>query len=637
MSKFNFNNVLSRKIGIHFIGIAALLLFFCSAFVAFPAKASAEDTGFVITDYYVEGDWHDNNVVTVREHIEVDFKEKRHGIFRSFPDRFYLGAAAYGGKETLTYYSKVKNIHVEEDKYSVDTEDGYTTIKIGNKYKTVTGKKSYDISYDFVIPDDRIDTMDFIYYSPLGAQWDTQIKHFSFSFLFDKDLPEDTINKINFYSGEHGSEENALNVTYDVTSNEIYGEASNIGPQNAITFYSSLPEGFFVKEKSVKPYLLYVFTALLFLSSAATIAMALFKKKKHIVQTVQFYPPENFTSAEVGVVMDESTDDVDMASLIPYWAAKGYITIAEDDKKSITLHKVKELPEDAPDYQLTLYDAFFKKDTCVLKRLGSRFAERYTQAKSELGSEFTDDKELSTGSGKAFLMGLLVSLSYFVILSSNTRLKFFDDYILGLFGAGALLVISIVHITMYGNMRYRKKRIIFYLIAVGLGLITYLNVWLCSGSQYNYFYSQKFMSILFLVAFGATALSGRIITETDYKIELLGKLFGLREFIRVAEKPRLEMLINENPDYYYEILPYAMVFGMADEWAKRFEDFKMESPQWYHSRSDDMMFNALLFQQTLTHSVVKPVQVANAKAAASHSSSGGFSGGGGGGGGGGSW
>lgn len=119
---------------------------------------------------------------------------------------------------------------------------------------------------------------------------------------------------------------------------------------------------------------------------------------------------------------------------------------------------------------------------------------------------------------------------------------------------------------------------------------------------------------------------------------------GLRQFIQTAELPQLKMLVDENPSYYYGVLPYAMAFGMMDEWAKRFEGMAIPEPDWYLS-DDHSMFTLMYLNHQMNHHIQKPINdikvaaaAAEMKAAASSSSGGGgFSGGGAVGGGGGSW
>ena len=44
-----------------------------------------------------------------------------------------------------------------------------------------------------------------------------------------------------------------------------------------------------------------------------------------------------------------------------------------------------------------------------------------------------------------------------------------------------------------------------------------------------------------------------------------------KEFLENVEKDKLEELINEMPNYFYDILPYTYVFNISKKWIKKFE------------------------------------------------------------------
>lgn len=66
-------------------------------------------------------------------------------------------------------------------------------------------------------------------------------------------------------------------------------------------------------------------------------------------------------------------------------------------------------------------------------------------------------------------------------------------------------------------------------------------------------------------------LSGKLYRRTDYCVALSGRCIGLRETLKTARKDEVEMLCRENPEYYYDILPYLQVFGITQIWKDRFQ------------------------------------------------------------------
>ena len=85
---------------------------------------------------------------------------------------------------------------------------------------------------------------------------------------------------------------------------------------------------------------------------------------------------------------------------------------------------------------------------------------------------------------------------------------------------------------------------------------------------------------------------------TEYGRKITEHLLGLKEFISKAEIDQLKRMIDSNPQYYYHILSYAIVFNLEDKWAKKFSDIKLEQPSWY--QSDYGLLNAYIYGSMLS-------------------------------------
>lgn len=62
---------------------------------------------------------------------------------------------------------------------------------------------------------------------------------------------------------------------------------------------------------------------------------------------------------------------------------------------------------------------------------------------------------------------------------------------------------------------------------------------------------------------------------TEYGAYIIPRCEGFRQFLSVAEKDRLEMLLDENPNYYFDVLPYAHALRVSDIWKKKFDHLKV--------------------------------------------------------------
>ena len=125
--------------------------------------------------------------------------------------------------------------------------------------------------------------------------------------------------------------------------------------------------------------------------------------------------------------------------------------------------------------------------------------------------------------------------------------------------------------------------------------------------------------------------------RTKYGNEMLGKLKGFKNFLETVEKEKLESMVLENPNYFYDILPFSYVLGISDKWIEKFESISLQAPSWYDSSNAFDISNFGTFVNSTMSSAKSVMSSSPSSGSSGSSSGGGSSGGGSGGGGGGSW
>jgi uncharacterized membrane protein len=143
------------------------------------------------------------------------------------------------------------------------------------------------------------------------------------------------------------------------------------------------------------------------------------------------------------------------------------------------------------------------------------------------------------------------------------------------------------------------------------------------------------------------ALSPRMPARTAKGTAALAQARGFRLYLETAEAEQLRF--EEGEDLFSRYLPYAIVFGVAERWAKVFarlaaSGVEVATPTWYVS-SNPAFYGGGFDYNGFGRSMDSFANVTSGSLAAATPSSsgssgfggGGFSGGGGGGGGGGSW
>ena len=624
-------------------------LLFSFALLLVSASVFADLGGFYYEKVKYEAFVHKNNEWDVKETFVINFLEPRHGFYRFVPIKFSLWhdvTKGSGEKDRVEfpYIVDIDDVEVTGGPIHEETEemDNYI-IQIGDEDRTVEGLQTYVISYKFKYPDDRVQTKDLLFHTILGADFKEDIRHFDFKIEFEKPLPQKAVDNLKWYSGRYGDQSNIIPILYEATPTYIAGTCDSIRPNHAITAYMELPEGYYEGVDKVQYFWHYLWLALTVVCMIIIIFRALtIDRGRSVVKTIEFYPPEGISSAEVGVIIDNSVDEGDISSLIPWFAEKGYLKIEETKYKKIVLTKLKSLPENAPKYQKKLMDLFFPKGTTTMRlsQLGDKSAQM-NEVKSALKKVFSEDgkRELVKLDSWVFMYIPLLLFGTLTIATNIVHHFRMDElYIAGFIWLlptvlGLSLRLSGSDSDLYSST---FKRVIYFLVKFTI----MATVALIYSEIPDYGSPMVDWEILlfFLANFITIELCGRFNLNTDYRIDMMGRLLGFKEFIETAEKENLERLQMEDATYFYRVLPYAMVFGLANTWARKFKTITVEKPDWYSTAG---IYSGPNFTNHLVSSVNDTVR--SHVSSCSHSSSGGghsgggFSGGGGGGGGGGSW
>ena len=616
------------------------LLFCIFTFFLFSLNCYAND--YDITKYDVEIVVDEHNKYSIKENIDTYFNVSKHGIVRRIP--LYNNIIRQDGIRERNRVL-ISNVHVNEE-FASSRENNNYVLKIGSADKTINGKHSYTISYDYDIGLDKNNKYDELYFNIIGTNWDTDISNVTFKITMPKEFDA---SKLGFSYGEYG-ESNTDNISYDVDGNVITGSfEGTLLAGEGLNVRMELPEGYFIR-KSVSSSLLecwyYIIPILGVLFSY--LIWKKYGKDDQVVDIVSFYPPENMNSLDVAFAKKGSVNSNDAVSLLVYLASKGYIKIVEDKKSKsrFTIQKVKEYDGNNKEEEL-FFRGLFKKvwDSISSDELNESFYLTINSILTKKNST-ANRKEIfnNKSSNKRyilFLFMLITSSLSTIIPALGYKLSdvIFSIIICNLIGIVALIIVGII----YDNNCTKKGLnsalgfAFFFVLALAVANFTII------GFEYIYYDTVYLIGfILCMVCTYLIYFFYLIVTKrTEYGNKVLGEVNGFKKFLETAEKDKLESLVHDDPSYFYNILPYAYVLGVSDAWIKQFEGIAIAPPDWYESADT---FDYYRFNRSLNRTIHSASRVMNSVPQSSGGSSsgggfsgGGFSGGGSGGGGGSSW
>lgn len=595
---------------------------------------------FVIDSYHIEIDVSRANRYEIVETIEVSYSEPRHGIYRDIPNRYYE-------KPVL-----IENIEVPGHTFALMRQSGNLRIRIGDAEEYVEGTQRYIIRYDYQVSNDPYNDMDEFYFNLIGDAWETTIDGVTFTISMPDAFDPDDIS---FTYGPFGSTEKAP-VQFSVTGTTIAGAlTTTLGPREALTIALPLPEGYFAEAESIEYPARAHLRSLeipvdLILIILAALFWFLWGRDNKLTTVVEYRAPEGLTPAEIGYIIDGTVDAKDITSLIIYLAEKGYLEIDVEDKglfnSKMTLSRLKEMSSEEPEFVQDLFRALFETygtdGVVTTKDLKNKFYVTMAKLQKAVKKSFTSDPERRIFERPKWYVSLVLFLGgVFVTVKTLYPVLYeliYDPVFAGI-ASGVLSIICFAGLSMVASAFGKQQgfsagtdipKLIFGPI---LGLGPYAAVYFVAGSVY----ANPLFFMLSAVTLFVVALFSHLMTRrTPNGDRMVERVLGLREFIRSAEKDRIDVLFKENPSYFYDVLPYAIVLGASNAWAEHFEGLSVEPPNWYRS-STRTAFSVAAFQHDLDRQLTTLNSSMSSSPSSSSSSSGGSSGGGAGGGGGGSW
>lgn len=561
------------------------------AAVAALLNYTAAQEYFVINEYNVFIRVNQDASLDIDETIQVTFTAERHGIQRFIPFLYDAQNLPKGTERANRYIEPggkirtiIENVKVERHKYEVRTEGSFKVIRIGSGDKYVNGQQEYTIHYRVLNAINFFDNHSELYYNVVGDQWNTVIEQVNFTVALYKPLADKPFSFV--ATGLTGSTEN--NTQTHWTDNTFSGFTTKpLNNKEGVTVGIRLPKDFLKHQNYSFRGIVWLLLPLFVLMLAYYLWKRFGKDDDVSIQT-EYYPPANVSPGISGYIIDDNLNRRDLTALVPYWGAGGYLQVNELENESFfglvknkeyEFVKLKELPANTANFEKTLFNGIFTTgDRVNLKDLKNVLYKTMAVANKELLKEVKKHEYYVKGSRETGTI--------FIILG----------FIMGIYGF---------------------------------------------SSAVNEFYENKWHGIAFFLSGVILIVFGFFMSKKTKKGTLLyQQLAGFREFIRTVERDRLREFLKQDEHYFDKILPYAIVFNVADTWKDKLQGLDVPPPTWYHGNYNT--FNIGNYMNSLNNSMNSMSSTFYSAPRSSGSSGGSFggggsSGGGFGGGGGSSW
>lgn len=581
---------------------------------ALVTAAVIADEGWVIERFAIQLDIQPDGSIVAREALDVDFRGlSRHGIFRDIRYLFFVDETSnrrYDIALTGVTASDGRRHQVKES-----TEGALWRFRIGDPDRTISGKETYRINYRIGHALNGFSDHDELYWNATGYGWLVPMQNVSVVVT----APVGAINRVECFQGPASSTERCRS-TFSPDGREATYTATRTLPEGQqMTIVAALRKGAVAEPQPLLvarprdvtrmfdatfPFLALMVTGfLLTVGGVGALWWRVGRDRRYVSQHylsqdntderlplfasdpigVEFEPPDRIRPGQVGLILDESADTLDVTATIVDLAVRGYLKITELPKQGWfgktdwQLDRLKGPDTGLREYERIVLDGLF--DTAhsrTLSDLKNKFYDDLARAKKALYKDALDrrwfHRNPNTVRTVARVVGLLAVIAGFgltVLLGMN-------------FGAGL----------------------------VGLPVV--------AGGVL------------------LTIVSGALPSRTAAGREVMRRTLGFAKYIKTAETRQQEFA--ERANLFTDYLPYAIVLKCVDKWARAFKDLDMRAAtsSWYAGTT---AFNPVALTSSLSNfsSSVSSAITSTPGGSGGSGFSGGSSGGGGGGGGGGSW
>ncbi len=585
------------------------VVFFILIFLFFSPTISYAEESWVIHNFQSTIEIKNSGEVAVTEEITADFGTvDKHGIYRYIPYVYEDNV----GKKT---YTEIDILSVSRndnpEKFTRSYNDSNLQIKIGDANRTIMGKNVYKISYIVKGVLRNFTNYDELYWNVTGNFWPVTVEKVTAKVI----VADTEISRHTCYEGYKGSrmqcsieEVSSHAVTFSTTKslNKEEGLTVVVGYMpGVIPIITVAPPKTVTDDiRSTSSLVALVIGFIIGIGAAWYLWWSrgrdhwtqnlpfLGKKDRsmpkplgaHETVVVEFESPEKLRPAELGVLMDERADTLDVTATIIDLAGRGFLTIKEEPKKWLfgstdyILTNLNKKTSELLPYEILLLDNLFSGNgTVAISSLKKTFYDELSQVKKQLYKDVVHKKLFfrNPETIRRLYFGLGIGM----------------DVV-----AGFLIFLGI-------------SLIITPFLTFGIGLMI---------SSFFMFITAHFMP--------RRTANGR---------DLYRRAKGFKQFISGAEKYRQQFYERKN--LFDEILPYTIMFGLTSKFAKAMKELGIEpsQPTWYTGHT---AFNSAAFASDISnfsHSLSSAIS--STPSSSGGFSSGGSSGGGFGGGGGGSW
>lgn len=581
-------------------GVRRALILTGALALAATTVASAQTRSLRIRDFDALLTVHTDGALDVVETITFRFNGQWSGIVRDLSLQHYTGQ----GRKTKLDVDIIgatdaggSPLNVEQEKKDNGWTRGLRIWVPGavNADRTIIIRYRVNNAIRFFFKDSDAGELDELYWNVTGNGWDMPIERAHARVVLP---PGVTPTRDTAYTGARGSK--AFDAQIAKAGNGVsFTTTRELAPYDGMTVAVGWPPGHItsrpnqasVRLMNVVRYWPVVIPFLVF-----WVAYKNWNKRgrdpEELSYVVRYEPVDKLSPAESGTLIDNKADMEDITATLVDLAVRGYIRIEEVTEKHLLGLT------SSTDYVFHILEPTNQRGELSLhekRYLGGLTSAMPIGEQSVRLSELREKFYRSLGGIRDAIYKSLIDKGYYLKRPDQVKTAWMVSGVF-VFMAGFFVI------GMSGGMGWAGVSIPALLFAMVASAVTL---------------------IVFGLIMPARTVPGARAREAT---------LGFKEFLGRVESERYRKMIT-SPEMFERYLPYAMAFGVAEEWARAFERMNLQPPTWYVGNGSGP-FNAANFSSQMSSMASSAASSMSSSPSSSGSSGGGSSGGGSGGGGG---
>lgn len=273
-------------------------------------------------------------------------------------------------------------------------------------------------------------------------------------------------------------------------------------------------------------------------------------------------PPEGITAGELGSRLTMA--GTDLTAMIFSWAQMGYLLIQLDDRGRVWLHRKMDMGNERNPFEVKIFKLLFGRRD-ILDGTGARYAS-VARKLNKLNPARKTMSHPKCGNMLVFRLlmcavNLFCGICYAMNFGDMIAIQVILALLLAALGAwsGWLIQSGIYRL----HLRFKLPLILSAVVSV---------FWLLLGIWAGPWLIGLCCVLAQVLAGFLAAYGGR---RSELGRQNAAMILGLRKYLKNVEKDELKRIQENDPEYFYNLLPFALALGVEVPFARCFDAQKI--------------------------------------------------------------